>query len=62
MARQDRAVFVPVDTGIAGERYFEALTGVAEGDLIVTGPFSEGAQPRRRRLHQGGRGCVEPLI
>ncbi len=41
MARQGRAVFVPVDTGIAGERYFEALTGVAEGDLIVTGPFSE---------------------
>ena len=41
MARQGRAVFVPVDTGIAGERYFEALSGVAEGDLIVTGPFSE---------------------
>lgn len=32
---------MPVDTGIAGERYFEALSGVAEGDLIVTGPFSE---------------------
>ena len=41
VARQGRAVFVPVDTGIAGERYFEALTGVAEGDLIIIGPFSE---------------------
>ena len=41
VARQGRAVFVPVDTGIAGERYFEALSGVAEGDLIVTGPFGE---------------------
>lgn len=41
VARQGRAAFVPVDTGIAGERYFEALSGVAEGDLIVTGPFSE---------------------
>ena len=41
VARQGRAVFVPVDTGIAGERYFEALSGVAEGDLIITGPFSE---------------------
>ena len=41
VARQGRAVFVPVDTGIAGERYFEALSGVAEGDLIVIGPFSE---------------------
>ena len=41
VARQGHAVFVPVETGIAGERYFEALSGVAEGDLIITGPFSE---------------------
>ena len=41
VARQGRAVFVPVETGIAGERYFEALTGVTEGDLVITGPFSE---------------------
>ena len=41
VARQGRAAFVPVDTGIAGERYFEALSGVAEGDLIIIGPFSE---------------------
>lgn len=41
VARQGRAVFLPVETGIAGERYFEALTGVEEGDLIITGPFSE---------------------
>ncbi len=41
VARQGRAVFIPVKTGIAGERYFEALTGVTEGDLIITGPFSE---------------------
>ena len=41
VARQGRAVFVPVTTGIAGERYFEALSGVTEGDLVITGPFSE---------------------
>ena len=41
VARQGRAVFVPVKTGIAGDRYFEALSGVTEGDLIITGPFSE---------------------
>ena len=41
VARQGRAVFVPVKTGIAGERYFEALTGMTEGDLVITGPFSE---------------------
>ena len=41
VARQGRAVFVPVETGIAGERYFEALRGITEGDLVITGPFSE---------------------
>ena len=41
VARQDHAVFVPVDTGIAGERYFEVLSGVTEGDLVIIGPFSE---------------------
>ena len=41
VARQNRAVFVPVVTGVAGERYFEALGGVAEADLVITGPFSE---------------------
>ena len=39
VVRQGRAVFVPVNTGIAGERYFEALGGVEEGDLVITGPF-----------------------
>ena len=39
VVRQGRAGFVPVRTGIAGERYFEALTGLTEGDLVITGPF-----------------------
>ena len=37
--RQGRALFVPVETGIAGDRYFEALSGLAEGDEVITGPF-----------------------
>ena len=37
--RDERAVFVRIETGIAGDRYFEALTGLAAGDLVVTGPF-----------------------
>ena len=35
----DRAVFLPVKTGIAGEKYFEVLDGLKEGDQVVTGPF-----------------------
>lgn len=38
--RENRAVFVPVTVGIAGERYFEVLSGVAEGDRVITGPFT----------------------
>ena len=38
--RDGRAVFVPVKVGIAGERYFEVLSGVGENDPVITGPFS----------------------
>ena len=38
--RDDTVQFTRVVTGIAGERYFEALTGLREGDLVVTGPFN----------------------
>ena len=38
--RDNRAVFVPVTVGIAGERYFEVRSGVAEGDRVITGPFT----------------------
>ena len=39
--RQNTAEFVPVDTGIAGERYFEVLSGLQPGDRVIVGPFSE---------------------
>lgn len=39
VVRDGLAIFVPVITGIAGERYFEALSGLAEGDQVITGPF-----------------------
>jgi HlyD family secretion protein len=38
--RESRAVFVPIEAGIAGERYFEVLSGVTENDRIITGPFT----------------------
>jgi HlyD family secretion protein len=34
-----KATFVGVKTGIAGERYLEVLTGLKEGDQVITGPF-----------------------
>jgi len=35
-----KAVFNPVKTGIAGEKYFEILSGLKEGDAVITGPFA----------------------
>ncbi len=40
VARDGKATFVPVKTGIAGEKYFEVLEGLKEGDEVITGPFS----------------------
>jgi HlyD family secretion protein len=34
------ATFVPVKTGIAGDKYFEMLSGLGDGDQVITGPFN----------------------
>jgi HlyD family secretion protein len=39
VVRQGVARFVPVRVGIAGEEHFEVLSGLAEGDSIVAGPY-----------------------
>jgi len=33
------AKFVQVKTGVAGDKYFEVLNGVKNGDKVITGPF-----------------------
>ena len=40
-SRDNRAVFVPVKVGIAGERYFEVLSGLSAGDRVITGPVAQ---------------------
>jgi len=37
--RDGQAFFTPVEVGIAGEEYFQVLTGLTEGDSIVAGPY-----------------------
>ena len=39
LMRDGKATFVLVKTGIAGERYLEVLSGLKEGDQVITGPF-----------------------
>ena len=59
VVRDARAVFVRVETGIAGDRYFEALSGLEAGDFVVTGPFdvvrtlADGAPVRANELTTG---------
>lgn len=38
--KDGHAVFTPVKTGIAGDKYFEVLSGLAIGDQVITGPFA----------------------
>lgn len=40
LIRDGRAVFAPVKIGIAGEKYFEVVSGVKAGDQVITGPFA----------------------
>jgi HlyD family secretion protein len=52
VVKDGRAQFVAVKTGIAGEKYFEVLSGLKAGDDVITGPFAsvrtlrEGAEVR----------------
>ena len=34
------AEFIPVKTGIAGDKYFEVLSGLKDGEQVITGPFN----------------------
>jgi HlyD family secretion protein len=38
--RDGKAAFVPVKTGIPGEKYLEVLSGVKAGDEVIVGPFN----------------------
>ncbi|MFH1279893.1 MAG: efflux RND transporter periplasmic adaptor subunit [Candidatus Eisenbacteria bacterium] len=40
VVREGKAVFTSVETGIAGDRYFEVLSGLADGDSVVSGDFA----------------------
>ena len=48
VVREGTVTFVPVERGIAGQEYFEILSGIAEGDTVVAGPYQ-----RIRALRDG---------
>jgi HlyD family secretion protein len=40
VVRDGKAHFEAVTTGIAGEKYFEVISGIKEGEQVIIGPFS----------------------
>ena len=38
--RDNRAEFVPIKMGVAGDKYFEVLSGLKAGDQVITGPYN----------------------
>jgi HlyD family secretion protein len=39
VTKENKAQFVTVKSGVAGDKYFEVLTGLKAGDRVITGPF-----------------------
>ena len=40
LGADDRAEFAPIKIGISGDKYFEVLSGLKDGDRVITGPYS----------------------
>ncbi|HKT80535.1 MAG TPA: efflux RND transporter periplasmic adaptor subunit [Vicinamibacterales bacterium] len=40
IVRDGKVEFVPIKMGIAGDQYFEVLSGLKAGDQVVTGPYN----------------------
>jgi HlyD family secretion protein len=38
--RDNKAEFMPIKMGIAGDKFFEVLTGIKSGDQVITGPYN----------------------
>jgi HlyD family secretion protein len=40
LIRDSKAEFVPIKMGIAGDKYFEVVSGLKGGDQVITGPYA----------------------
>jgi HlyD family secretion protein len=38
--KDGKAVFTPLKVGVAGDKFFEVLEGLKDGDEVITGPFA----------------------
>jgi len=62
LAAGDTAVFRPVEVGIAGDEFFEVLSGLQPGDTVVAGPYQAVRQLRTgdpiQRMQLGREGST----
>jgi HlyD family secretion protein len=40
VVRDAKAEFLPIKMGVAGDKYFEVLSGLKAGDQVITGPYN----------------------
>ncbi len=40
IVRDAKAEFIPIKMGIAGDKFFEVLSGLKSGDQVITGPYN----------------------
>jgi HlyD family secretion protein len=40
VVRDGKAEFIPIKMGVAGDKYFEVLSGLKVGDEVITGPYN----------------------
>src|SRR4029453_553498 len=40
LVRDGRSEFLPIKMGIAGDKYFEVVNGLKNGDQVITGPYN----------------------
>lgn len=40
VVRDSKAEFLPIKMGVAGDKYFEILSGLKAGDQVITGPYN----------------------
>jgi HlyD family secretion protein len=57
VVRDNKAVFTPIKTGVAGEKFFEVLSGLNAGDSVIVGPFQS-----VRELGDGTQVKVEQAV
>jgi len=68
VVRDGKAEFLPIKMGVAGDKYFEVLSGLKGGDQVITGPYNsvrgmaDGISSRSTTTRRSRRASTEPSV